>query len=1116
LLAVLLSGGIQVAAVVAAELEVDYLELATHAQLTEVTVRQGETLSIDLDLGASGNLDESYTHSAPARANVDTVFSISSNGAKAYGSPVSKSFWALGSTQQPKRVRWEGYPSPYRVSGSIVVDRLAPVGTYTFSAHATFGSQPTAPRLDNNVADTIVVNIIAGDQTPPTTTVGLTGSSGASEWFLDDVTVTLTGVDDDGTPAATSYSVDGGTTWLPYSNPFVVATTGVSSVQYYSTDAAGNSDAIQAQEIKIDRAVPEVTTGIATGSRAREFTVDWSGSDPTPGAGIAEESATLNGIACGKGDLVDAEGTYELVATATDKAGRSTTVSTSFVVDRSAPAVSILSPIHGRAYKSDVTFDYLVSDSDEALAIEDDPDKGYVWTPEGEYTASVRATDRAGNFASASAEFILDTTKPTVTATYIATPGENGWWRSDAQVTLNAEDPTSGNVSSGVQHSYWRVDRSEWTTFTAPFSVGEGEHELEFFAVDNAGNASDIVFEAVNVDSIAPLATLDVAGTLSNGWYVGSSPFGSVGGTDSGSGFALAQFALDDPDAWTDYSGPVSVPEGAHTLFGRVVDVAGNVSDVISHDVNVDMTKPSTSCNVDGTAGLNEWLTSAAVIELLPEDVGSGVASTEYSLDNGSSWIGYDGPFAYAVEGETNILYRSTDVAGNVEDPKTCTVKIDTKAPTLDISGAHEGEWLKQALIDFVAGDESPGSGVAFSEVLLDGEAISGETLVLDNRLHSVEGTVRDAAGNETSVAFSFWVDSMAPDITITSPADGGVYSTSQPFEFSVTDALDLSPFVSSDPIVPFTFAAEGRQSASVAAEDHAGNVSTKSVSFLIDTTAPVSNYSLDGIAGRDGWWKQSSVNVTLFGEDETTANEASGLDEIYYSIDNGAIDEYDTPFAIGDGEHTISYWAQDKAGNVEGTHTFSLKVDTIAPVIAITSPTNGASYGYGASLTIDWDVAESGSGLRSQQGSLNAVPVLDGQTLQLLAPGSRQMIVDAEDTAGNTVRATSDFNVRFAFGGWLTPTSLEKTWNAGRTLPVKFLVNDFAGRPTNACTALLVATLNGVEFDRGIAYVQYDSAGRPFYQYNLKTLKNQVGTLRLSLDLKDGSACVVRDISLR
>ena len=71
-------------------------------------------------------------------------------------------------------------------------------------------------------------------------------------------------------------------------------------------------------------------------------------------------------------------------------------------------------------------------------------------------------------------------------------------------------------------------------------------------------------------------------------------------------------------------------------------------------------------------------------VRLLANDVGgSGVASTEYSTDGGTTWraganITVDAPADHSNDGSHTILYRSTDNAGNREATELRVVTIDT------------------------------------------------------------------------------------------------------------------------------------------------------------------------------------------------------------------------------------------------------------------------------------------------------------------------------------------------------------------------------------------------------------------------------------------------------
>lgn len=96
------------------------------------------------------------------------------------------------------------------------------------------------------------------DMLAPVSTVAVSGTGGANNWYTSDVSVTLTATDEEGGSgvAKTEYSLDG-TNWQEYGGPFSVTTEGVTVLQYFSTDTAGNKEEVKTETIKIDRVAPE-------------------------------------------------------------------------------------------------------------------------------------------------------------------------------------------------------------------------------------------------------------------------------------------------------------------------------------------------------------------------------------------------------------------------------------------------------------------------------------------------------------------------------------------------------------------------------------------------------------------------------------------------------------------------------------------------------------------------------------------------------------------------------------------------------------------------------------------------------------------------------------------
>ncbi|NHI84096.1 MAG: tandem-95 repeat protein [Candidatus Thorarchaeota archaeon] len=99
----------------------------------------------------------------------------------------------------------------------------------------------------------------------------------------------------------------------------------------------------------------------------------------------------------------------------------------------------------------------------------------------------------------------------------------------------------------------------------------------------------------------------------------------------------------------------------------------------------VDVAPPVTTISLSGDEGKYGWYHSDVKMTLLATDDCSGVAETMYSLD-GITWITYADPFVLSEPGEFTVYCYSVDLAGNLEETVTCTIKIGK--PTRDfVSG---------------------------------------------------------------------------------------------------------------------------------------------------------------------------------------------------------------------------------------------------------------------------------------------------------------------------------------------------------------------------------------------------------------------------------------------
>ncbi|MBP9759784.1 MAG: hypothetical protein KBD24_00255 [Candidatus Pacebacteria bacterium] len=190
-------------------------------------------------------------------------------------------------------------------------------------------------------------------------------------------------------------------------------------------------------------------------------------------------------------------------------------------------------------------------------------------------------------------------------------------------------------------------------------------------------------------DTIAPTTTPTFTGTLiTPDTYLGTTTLTlTTEDNEGGVGVEKTEYSFDG-ETWHEYTTPVEVTEeGTHTISYRSTDWFGNVEETksVTFTIIMDDTPPVTTLSTAGT-GNDPWFRSDITVTLTATDDKTGVASTTYSLDNGTTWLDYSAPFTLTGEGKHTVLHRSTDKAGNTEDTKTATLYIDLTAPEARVS----------------------------------------------------------------------------------------------------------------------------------------------------------------------------------------------------------------------------------------------------------------------------------------------------------------------------------------------------------------------------------------------------------------------------------------------
>jgi len=299
---------------------------------------------------------------------------------------------------------------------------------------------------------------------------------GAGGTYDGPVGVTLSAA---GGAAFTEYRVDGGE-WVrsentegedPFVTAFTVSAEGEHVVEYRSTDAAGNEEAVRSVAFAIegsgdpDAPTVQAFADPASGEAPLEVQLSATGLDPQGGALTYRWEFSEGGSTFQQSPVrtYDQPGTYTATVTVTDPQGKTASETVEIVVSEranAAPSVLVAAdPATGRAPlnvqfgaqaidpdgpEDEIT--YLWDFGDDAGA-QFGRDVSHTYRTPGTYTATVTATDRGGAFDTAEVTIVVDgapaNQPPTV---QIAASPRSGTAPLPVRFTSAARDPEGKEV----------------------------------------------------------------------------------------------------------------------------------------------------------------------------------------------------------------------------------------------------------------------------------------------------------------------------------------------------------------------------------------------------------------------------------------------------------------------------------------------------------------------------------------------------------------------------------------------------------------------------------------------------------------------------------------------
>ncbi|WP_420183590.1 OmpL47-type beta-barrel domain-containing protein [Knoellia sp. CPCC 206435] len=866
----------------------------------------------------------------------------------------------------------------------------------------------------DNIASTTVggINI---DKVAPTLSGTPTTDPNAAGWYKGDVTVAWTAADAlSGTTNPANTTVAGEGTNLTSS-----AT---------ATDKAGNtSGSVESAAVRIDRTAPHTTVTAPPAWNRSDLTLTLVPNDGL--SGVDKTWYRLDGAepVAGTSVPVTAEGNHTLSFWSTDKAGNTEAARTvSFGIDKTSPTIGHTQSPAANAdgwNNENVTVTFTCSDALSGVASCTGPQT--VATEGRSQVVTGTVEDNAGNSATDPASVSIDKTKPVITVDALPAPNANGWYQDDVTATFTATDALSGVKTQDTAHTF-----------------GEGEAQTATAAAsDAAGNSSSVTTSKVSVDKTAPTISGKVVGAPNaNGWFTGD---------------VTVTWTCDD-----NLSGVVACPadsvvggEGSdRSASASVTDKAGHTATATLDGIRIDRTAPTTApIGVPGG-----WVNAPVTVGLHGTDNLSDVDTTYFVIDGASTPTRGD-TVTVATEGVHEVTYWSVDGAGNTENAKSFTVRLDLSSPSITPSQSPEQNakgWNNTDVsVSFSCTDQTDLSGLA--------TCTGPQTVTTEGKAQKVTGAASDNAGNSLTGTATVNIDKTLPTITGApdrSANEAGWYKDDVTVSFDAKDTLSGIHAVTG----PQTLGEGQAQSVAGTATDNAGNSASTSVTGInVDKTMPTLAAAPTTTPNENGWY---SSDVTL---DWSADDVLSGL--------AGPAPADSVLSTEGEGK-SASASVTDKAGNTRSATSAPVRIDKTAPRTDVSAPTGWVN----ASATVEFTAFDALSGVSSTHYQLNGGSDTIGTSVTLTSEGTHTIEYSSGDRAGNR-EATKTVTVEIdksdpTITHSLDPRANSNGWN-NSDVTVTFTCDDQTDLSGIAsCTAPQTVTTEGQ--DQPVPGTATDKAG--------------------------------------
>ncbi len=630
---------------------------------------------------------------------------------------------------------------------------------------------------------------------------------------------------------------------------------------------------------------------------------------------------------------------------------------------------------------------------------------------------------------------------------------------------LHTDDPTVDVTLTNGDNTAVMMQLSEGTGWQTPiayesnfdftFTAGFPNVDLYVRLYDAYGNCGAYLLEHINVDQTVD----DMTGPLSinGGAAKTNDPNVTVRPSAWNVAAGIVEYALSDNSAdltcadgnWADilalgspYVAPftLSGDDGTKTIYCAVRDSAGNISAILSDDIEYDTTPPDLlSFDVLEECAGSRWVH----LEFTWDDAVTDAQWLLISEDGGAPWrdtidISAEDPTAATAmyllsnsgDGDYTVTGTLVDDIGNVSTAlMSDDVTLDRGDPTMTAIALNGGDnWFNGGwTVDVSVSDPSTdaewilmgeATGVYTDTVAFDGSDV---TYTFQNQTEctwlTVYAVLMDCAGN-TSTEYSDAVaidltDPVVNTVTINGVGDGqdSTRTRNVTIDFTYTETCNAyrmmvsedaaftgatwETVVSTGYAFTLTDPGDGVKTVYVKLMDRAGNESAAvSDDIYLDETPPTASLYI---------WQPSNPHAASGYTNNRVGNQVVITDysDDGYSIyfrdkDNNLLNSggYINPIpatydlwtlVVGNGVKTVEYRVRDNVGNTSAWMEATIIFDNIAPA-AITGGTMIATPG-GGSCKLEWDGVADAQKYYIRYNYSNEYPTYENFSLHVFPP---------------------------------------------------------------------------------------------------------------------------------